>query len=208
VVIVLAGFGIHTAKRVEDFGYPFEFLVRSGRAVMIPAFWGTLERGPSEFLLPVNQENDRSIKWSQDLGRSIDYLQTRPDVDANRVGYYGTSWGATHAPRLLALETRVKAAAMVSGSLMPLAFQSRQVDPWNFAPRDRVPTLMMNGRQDFTFPYETNVKLLFDALGAPAADKKLALFEGGHVNIITRPDLLGEIVTWFDRYLGPVQQEP
>ena len=208
VVIVLAGFGIHTAKRIEDFGYPFEFLVRSGRAVMIPAFWGTLERGPSEFVLPANEETDRSLNWARDLGRSIDYLETRPDLDPIRVAYYGTSWGATHAPRLLAVETRVKAAAMVSGSLMPLAFQAPQVDPWNYAPRDRVPTLMLNGKHDATFPYETNVKLLFDMLGAPPADKKLLRFDGGHVNIITRPDLLGEILAWFDRYLGPVQQKP
>jgi len=208
VVIVLAGFGIHKWKRLEDFGYPFEFLIRSGRAVMIPAFWGTLERGPSAFRLPANQETDRSIKWSQDLGRSIDYLRTRPDVDAAKLGYYGISWGATHAPRLLAVETRLRAAAMVSGALMPLAFQAPQVDPWNYAPRARVPTLMMNGKQDFTFPYDTNVKLLFDALGTPAADKKLVRFEGGHVNIITRPDLLGEIIGWFDRYLGPVAPEP
>jgi formylglycine-generating enzyme required for sulfatase activity/dienelactone hydrolase len=208
VVIVLAGFGIHQRTRVEDFGYPFEFLIRSGRAVMIPAFWGTLERGPSEFLLPANEETDRSIKWARDLGRSIDYLQTRPDIDPARLGYYGISWGATHAPRLLAVETRLRAAAMVSGSLMPLAFQAPQVDPWNFAPRDHVPTLMVNGRHDFTFQYDTNVKLLFDTLGAPAADKKLVPFDGGHVNIITRPDLLGEIVTWFDRYLGPVSPGP
>ena len=67
---------------------------------------------------------------------------------------------------------------------------------------------MMNGRHDFVFPYETNVKILFDALGTPAADKSLVLFDGGHVNIITRPDLLGEIIAWFDRYIGPVRQEP
>jgi dienelactone hydrolase len=206
LVIVLGGYGIHTSRRVEDFGFPFEFLIRSGRAVMIPAFFGTLDRGPSEFFLPFNLETDRSIKWSNDLGRSIDYVQTRPDIDATKLGFYGISWGATHAPRLLAVETRVKAAVMLSGSLMPLRLQPRQVDPWNFAPRDHVPTLMVNGTQDFVFPPETNTRLLFEALGTPAADKKQVLFEGGHTNPMTRPDLLGEIIGWFDRCFGPVRE--
>jgi hypothetical protein len=66
---------------------------------------------------------------------------------------------------------------------------------------------MVNGREDFAFPFETNQKLLFDALGTPAADKRLVLYEGGHRNPVTRPDLLGEILTWFDRYLGPVAEQ-
>jgi hypothetical protein len=65
---------------------------------------------------------------------------------------------------------------------------------------------MVNGKQDFFAPYETNQKLLFSTLGTPAADKKLITYEGGHRNPVTRPDLLGEIIGWFDHYLGPVQE--
>ena len=104
------------------------------------------------------------------------------------------------------METRVKAVALLSGGL--LASQPREVDSWNFAPHYRVPTLMVNGRQDFIIPYETNQKPLFDALGTPTPNKKLVLYEGGHRNPVTRPDLLGEIIAWFDQYLGPVLQEP
>jgi dienelactone hydrolase len=192
-----------SARRVEDFGFPYEFLIRSGRAVMIPAYWGTLERGPSPLRLPTNEEIDRAIKWSRDLGRSVDYLQTRADIDVTKLGFYAISWGAAHAPRLLAVETRFKAAALLSGGLF--ASQPREVDSWNFASRYRVPTLMVNGREDFMFPYETNQKVTFEALGTPAADKKLVVYEGGHRNPVTRPDLLGEIIGWFDHYLGDVQ---
>ena len=204
VIAVFGGSSIFSAKRVEDFGFPFEFLIRSGRAVMIPAYWGSLERGPSALFLPANEEVDRAIKWSRDLGKSVDYLQTRGDIDTTKLGFYAISWGAAHAPRLLAVDTRFKAAALLSGGLFP--FQPREVDSWNFAPRDHVPTLMVNGKEDFIFPYETNQKLLFDALGTTRADKKLILYEGGHRNPVTRPDLLGEILTWFDHYLGPVQE--
>jgi dienelactone hydrolase len=202
VVVIFGGSGIMSAKRVEDFGFPYEFLIRSGRAVMIPAYWGTLERGPSPLILPTNEEIDRAIKWSRDLGRSVDYLQSRADIDATKLGFYAISWGAAHAPRLLAVETRFKAAALLSGGLFPS--QPREVDSWNFAPRCRVPMLMVNGKEDFTFPYETNQKVLLGTLGTPAADKKLIVYEGGHRNPVTRPDLLGEIIGWFDHYLGDV----
>jgi dienelactone hydrolase len=206
-IVVLGGSGITAARRVEDFGFPYEFLIRSGRAVLIPAYWGTLERGPSALRLPTNEEVDRAIKWSRDLGRSVDYLQTRGDIiDTAKLGFYGISWGAAHAPRLLAVDNRFKAAALLSGGL--LRSQPREVDSWNFAPRYRVPTLMVNGKQDFIMPYETNQRVLFDALGTPVADKRLITYEGGHRNPVTRPDLLGEIIGWFDHHLGPVRQEP
>ena len=205
VIIELGGAGIEKAHRIEDYPFPYEFLIRSGRAVMIPAFWGTLERGPSTVTLPTNEEVDRAIKWSRDLGRSIDYLETRPDIDAQRLGFYGISWGAAHAPRLLAVEARIKAAALLSGGL--LRTHPREVDSWNFAPRCRVPTLMVNGRHDAGYRFESNVKVLFNALGTPDADKKIVSFDGGHRNPVTRPDLLGAIIAWFDRYLGPVQQD-
>jgi pimeloyl-ACP methyl ester carboxylesterase len=105
---------------------------------------------------------------------------------------------------LLAVDTRFKAAALLSAGLF--FSQPPEVDSWNFAPRYYVPTLMVNGREDFAVPYETNQKILFDALGTPAGDKKLVLYDGGHRNPVTRPDLLGEVINWFDHYLGPVQE--
>jgi eukaryotic-like serine/threonine-protein kinase len=207
VVVVFGGADVMSAKHMENlqYGYPYEFLIRSGRAVMIPAYWGTLERGPSEWLLPDQEERERSLKWQWDLSRSVDYLQTRRDIDATKLGFYGLSWGASHAPRMLAVDTRFKAAALVSAGLF--RNPPPEVDSWNFAPRYRVPTLMVNGRQDFIMSYETNQKLLFDALGTPASDKKMILYDGGHRNPVTRPDLLGEIINWFDHYLGPVQEQ-
>jgi dienelactone hydrolase len=46
----------------------------------------------------------------------IDYLETRPDVDANRIGMQGISMGGYGTPRVAAGEKRVKAALMMSGS--------------------------------------------------------------------------------------------
>ena len=202
-VVVFGGVGINTASGIDDFGFPFEFLIRAGRAVVIPAFAGTLERGPSLVGIPENDEVDRSLKWYWDLARTVDYLETRNDIDDKRLGFYALSWGAFHAPRLLALEQRFKASALVSGGLYP---QPRSVDSWNFAPRYVVPTLMISGKYDSAFPYDTNLKPLFDTLGTAPADKEIKMFDGGHANPVTRPETLGHIVNWFDRYLGRVKE--
>ena len=51
----------------------------------------------------------RYFVW--DAMRGIDYLSTRPDVDAQRIGAFGCSGGGTVTAYLAALDPRVKAAA-------------------------------------------------------------------------------------------------
>ena len=194
--------GILSIRRIEDLQLPYEFVVRSGRALIIPAYSGSLERGPSPRFPPPIQMRERSLKWSMDLGRSIDYLETRPDIDTNKLGFYGVSMGAAYGARLVAVDRRFKTAVLASGGIFD--DEPPEVDVWNFAPRVRIPVLMLNGRDDFIFPVETHQKPLFEALGTPKPDKVFSQFDGGHANLLTRPDLIGEILDWLDRYLGPV----
>jgi len=93
----------------------FGFLLRSGRAVLVPAYKGTLERGPMPGSPGPNQEREMLIDWSKDLRRSMDYLETRPEIDIRRVAFGGVSGGAAAAPFLVALESRIKTAILVSG---------------------------------------------------------------------------------------------
>ena len=79
-----------------------------------------------------------------------------------------------------------------------------EVDPINFAPRVKQPVLMVNGRDDFDLPFATAQLLLFKMLGTAAADKRHAVFEGGHLP--PTPQLVyKEIIDWLDKYLGPVE---
>jgi len=196
--------GILGIRRIEDLQLPYEFVVRSGRALIIPAYSGTLERGPSPFLLPPIQTRERALRWSMDLGRSIDYLETRQDIDTTRLAFYGVSLGATEGARLVAVDPRFKTAVLASGGLRDN--WPPEVDPFNFAPRVFIPVLMLNGRDDFISPVKTHQRPLFEALGTPEPDKVFSQFDGGHANLLTRPDLIGQILDWLDKYLGPVDQ--
>lgn len=181
-----------------------DFLVKSGRAVIWPIYKGTYERGGdlrSDYPAPTTFYKDYVIMWGKDLGRTIDYLETRKDIDSSRVAYYGLSWGATMGAILPAVEPRIKANVLyVAG----LEFQHAlpEVDQINYVTRVRQPTLILNGEYDFFFPTETSQRPLFELLGTPPADKKRLVFTGGHS--VPRTEMIKESLLWLDRYLGPV----
>jgi eukaryotic-like serine/threonine-protein kinase len=142
---------------------------------------------------------DHVLQWAKDVGRSIDYVETRADLDHKRIAFYGLSLGATLGPLVMAVDDRVEVGILVSGGLRPMRIMP-EADPINFAPRVRKPVLMVNGRHDFIFPYETNQVPLFELLGSPANDKRHVVVESGHVppnDVLTK-----EVLDWLDRYLG------
>jgi dipeptidyl aminopeptidase/acylaminoacyl peptidase len=146
-----------------------------------------------------------NLQQSKDLGRSIDYMETRPDIDSHKLAFLGSSYGSAMAPHMVAFEPRIKCLVMVSGGSFERA--PAEVDSWNFAPRVRIPVLMVNGRDDFRFPVESSQIPLFKLFGTPENDKRHVLRDGGHINTAGRPDIVKEILDWLDRYLGPIQTQ-
>ena len=139
-----------------------------------------------------------------ELQRSVDYLETRSDIDVEALGYLGTSWGAYTGPLALALEDRLQAAVLHVGGL-GLAHTYAEVDPLHFAPRVSVPVLMLNGDQDFIFPLESSQKPLFSVLGTPEEYKRHVSLLGGHnAGNLYLNQFIQQTLDWFDRYLGPV----
>jgi hypothetical protein len=182
-----------------------EFVIRSGRAVVHPIYKDTYDRfvdGQSFGAFGSNLRRDLVIQWSKDLGRSLDYLETRPDIDRRRLAYYGASLGAIDGIILVAIEPRFQTAIFLSGGFR-LAHAPPEVEPINFAPRIRIPVLLIGGRYDFAHPYESAQLPLFRLLGTPEKDKKHFVFEGGHIAPKTQP-IIKEILDWLDRYQGPV----
>ena len=188
---------------------PFDFVLISGRAFLYPVYKSTFERGdgwsPFSGRNTAIQSRDHHIMWYKDFARSIDYLETRPDIDSGKIAFTAYSLGAEMGNIILALDKRIKAAVLMCGAFLPYAeFQSvPEADFLNFAPRVVCPTLMLNGRYDNSQPVETMQKPMFELLGTPAADKRHLLYDTGH--FIPRNELIKEMLDWLDRYLGPVE---
>jgi predicted esterase len=179
----------------------FEFLLRSGRAVLFPVYKGTYERAVPGPWSP-HKRRDLVIQWSKDLGRSLDYLETRQDIDRERLAYFGFSLGGTYGPVLTAIEGRLRTTVLLVGGLASSELPP-EIDPLNFAPRVRIPVLMLNGRQDFDVRPEMH-QWLFRTLGTPEKDKRQVLFEGGHLPPTYHP-IIKEVLGWLDERLGPVR---
>jgi formylglycine-generating enzyme required for sulfatase activity/cephalosporin-C deacetylase-like acetyl esterase len=180
-----------------------EYLLRSGRAVLYPIYKGTYERNSG---LQTNRPTrslsyrDHVIWWSKDLSRSIDYLELREDIDHEKVGFFGLSWGAALGAIFPAVEDRLKACVLIGGGFY---FERAlpEVDQINFAPHVKVPVLMINGRYDGALLVEKSQRPMFDLLGTPDKDKRHLLFDSGH---LPRENVNEESLKWFDFYFGPV----
>jgi serine/threonine protein kinase/dienelactone hydrolase len=184
-----------------------DFVIRNGRALLYPVYKGTYERGPSATSVGPNAARDEMIAWSKDLGRSIDYLETRADIDRSRIAFYGVSAGADAGLVLTALEPRLKASVLQAGG--PVLGGSQPTQPpemhfVNFVPRIRVPTLLVYGRNDVGYPVSTFQTPLFRLLGTPAGHKRHAILDGGHTPA-RQQDVIREVLDWLDKYLGPVR---
>ncbi|HEU4525670.1 MAG TPA: SUMF1/EgtB/PvdO family nonheme iron enzyme, partial [Gemmatimonadales bacterium] len=185
-----------------------DFLPKTGRAVMYPIYKGTFERGGdlhSDYPAETTFYRDYVIMWGKDLARSIDYLETRPDIDGGRIAYYGFSWGGAMGAILPAVEKRIKANVLyVAGMLFQRALP--EADQINYITRVTQPTLLLNGELDFFFPQETSQLPMFELLGTPPEHKKRLVFPGGHS--VPREEQIRESLAWLDRYLGPVGPGP
>ena len=156
--------------------------------------------------------------------RALDYLQSRPEVDGERLGVTGRSGGGAYSWWIAALDDRVKAAVPVAGIT---DLRNHVVDGvvdghcdcmyhintyrWDFAtiaalvaPR---PLLIANTDKDTIFPLEGVVRVHAGArriYRLLEADKNLGLLltEGPHQDT---QDLQVPAFRWFQRFLKPTE---
>ena len=100
-----------------------DFILRSGRAVLYPIYYGMYERRlPGGYDLS-GTPREVLIHQFQDLSRSIDYLQSRSDIDGDRLGYVGSSLGARVGIIMMSMEDRLRTCVLLEEALV--SFQSR-----------------------------------------------------------------------------------
>jgi len=177
-------------------------------------------------------ESDRAalIQTVVDLRRTVDYLESRKDIDKTHIIYAGASMGGILGSIFGGVEHRPKAFCLMVGggnwkelisssdilASMPLKSKVAEmgaeaekmfqdIEPLNFighmAPR---PLLMLNGKQDTTVPPKCSQQL-FDAAKEP---KKIVWFDAGHS--LADPKVIPVLGGWMQEQIGkaPVQENP
>ena len=144
-----------------------------------------------------------------DLRRAVDYLQTRRDIDKNKIGFMGISLGGITGAVFCAVEPRIKASVLaLAGGGLRILFSYKMfspkvdnllapIEPLNFvgkiAPR---PVLFINARKDEIVP-PMLAKKLQKAAGEP---KKVIWYPTKHRKIPLK-DSFQQAVDWFQKYL-------
>lgn len=197
-----------SSKSIETY-YEFpmflSFLVRNGRAVLYPVYKGTFERGDPA-LVPIHAGAESHAytefltQLVKDFRRTVDYLETREDIDSRKIAYYGMSWGGVLGTIIPAVEERVKVNVLVAGGMMG-APALPPASPINYITRVKSPTLMLNGRYDRAI--DDAIRPTFDMLGTRPEHKKLILYDTDHIP--PRNEFVKETLAWLDKYLGPVR---
>jgi 2,6-dihydroxypseudooxynicotine hydrolase len=155
-------------------------------------------QGEGEFDLPMRHDYEVPVRYA------VDWLESRRDVDASRIGMMGVSIGGYNAVRALALEPRLKAAiGLALGYRLADYFDRvpvltrrafvhklnasseaearRRLEAWDLhgiVENIRAPLLIIMGRLDALFPPEPAEEMARDA--GPTAEL-LMLDDGNHV---------------------------
>jgi formylglycine-generating enzyme required for sulfatase activity/dienelactone hydrolase len=177
-------------------------ITKSGRVFVFPVIYGLFERRLSPEKLQRMTSLEQRIFRIKDFRRTIDYLEARPDIDIRKLSYEGLSGGAVLGGFIPAIESRIKAAVLLSGGYAPDI--PPEISQVNFAPRIKIPILMLNGKYDLVFPVETRIKPFFRMFSTPEKDKFLKLYETGH-SVWLKNEIIRDELDFLDKYLGPAK---
>ena len=118
---------------------------------------------------------DMSTRSVIEHRRALDYLATRDDVDATRIGALGFSQGAMHALYLSAVDPRVTAAVVWA---TPMRKNDPPFYPGHFAQRAQAEAVLVIAGTNDPFYSVAEAETVFGLI--PTDEKRLVLFEGGH----------------------------
>jgi serine/threonine protein kinase len=189
----------------------FDFFMKDGRAVMYPIYQSTYERGRPHYRGLHGQISTRKyfelvVQLVLDFRKCMDYLETRQDIDQDKIAYYSYSWGGELISIIAAVEERLKLNILNTGGMRGFDDGGKifpWADPINYVTRVKIPTLMLNGEFDMIYQYDKVVKPMYDLLGTAQKDKRLITYPTDH--FVPRNDLITESLRWLDRYFGPVK---
>jgi dienelactone hydrolase len=210
-VVYGPGSGVFYQESSEDIENYYEFpaflrfYLKSGRAILFPIVKESFERGSEHSVEILFSQNrlftDFMTRVVKDYRICLDYLETREEIDTDRLVFYGMSYGPTIGFHLTAVEPRIKINIFYAGGLM--AVGRPESNAAHFIPRVTIPTLMINGRYDSNFKVDFEIKHMFEMLGTPEENKRLVLLDSDH--LAPKEDLVRETLLWLDENFGQVE---
>jgi dienelactone hydrolase len=178
-------------------------IIRGGRAVFSVALEGYLDRPRKGQIEPDTRSEeyvDYAVARATELRRGLDYLETRPEIDASRTAFLGPSAGSNIGVIITAVEKRYRSVMFVgAGITAKEVADAAAANRINFAPHISAPKLLLQGRYDEDTPMTIATEPLLRLLREP---KRLIVYEGGHTP--SRDVWVREIQKWLDETLGKV----
>jgi alpha-beta hydrolase superfamily lysophospholipase len=134
----------------------------------------------------------------QDVQAGLDWLKTRPDVIANRLGIAGASLGAALAPMVAAMDPAVRSIALLSPSGEYRGLRC-EASMRKFTERAGAVMLIASTGD----PYALRTAHHFEAMGTGPRDLRIVDGTNAHGTALLaiRPELVTSLVDWFRRSL-------
>ena len=190
-----------TPPEIDDINpgeFSLDFLIKSGKTLVWPAWKGSLNRMPATRSGGDRMRDFRNlyIAWVGDTNKTLDYLETRNDIDTDNIFYLGMSYGALFNTHTLLFENRYKGAILYVGGVFPT--YPPLVDGINHMPRINTPFLMLNGEQDYLVP-KSAAMYFYQSTGTPEKDKKIVFYDSGHWPL-PRNQMIKETLDFIKKY--------
>ena len=99
--------------------YGLDFIIKSGRALVWPAYKGSMNRITDlNISFPSTQDQFRLFRqllsaWTVDTSRAIDYLQSREDMDPDNLFYVGMSYGQLVYPTRPSIRKKIQCSNFI-----------------------------------------------------------------------------------------------
>lgn len=198
-------------------GYAEELVKTGAVALLIDA---PFTRREGRFMAFGQRDYDEQIQFMVDLRRGVDLLQSRPDVDPERIGYIGYSYGAALGGLLAGIEKRIKAFVFavgdgglvehytyptpvndVSDEVPPEVFKRWQVlmdpiEPMRFVAHAAPSALLYQNARNDTLVNSESAKRYQDAGSQP---KEIIWYNMGHG---LGSEVFRDQINWLSKYIG------
>lgn len=207
---------------IEDMESPAQLFASLGAVVIMiedpysrPGGWQTSEYMGSTWPYYTSQDLEVKIQSIIDMRRAIDILIQRPEVDPDRLAYYGISYGAAMGGLLRGIEDRIQAYVLQVGDGglvehtsdpgpdgMPIHFSPGwaelmwPTEPLHFVGRaSEAPVLFLNGLQDVNVPPADALRYQT----AASEPKMVYWYDADHS---LTPQAVIDAAEWLEPYLG------